>query len=633
MIRERYSDQVHSGEFLDVLNLNGTPACLVDLRLQLVMLNQKMQGALQLENAETSFSQWISTFRTSDQSELHKMFHRFLAEQSRESSVHLSHQTSDVIRHCKGVHLSNGQIIITLTPIEYPTSMHQETAEGYRHGSVKEASHEEMPKESSALPARIRKQTLHLSHPKTSQLKYRMSNLVDKFPHGIALLNNTWDVIYANPKMEELTGIPFELNHHKKLWEIHSISQYYSFFQHILRAMETQSTVEFEGFIDQTNCAVKMTVHPTDQGITVFAQDITQYKQHLEALRDSEERFNMVASHIKDVIWIRDLETGEVYYISPSFKNMFGIARREVTNIQDIVKKCVHKEDQDTFFENLDLVTKGRQKFEYRVLHPSGKIKWVRTRGFPLENNGKRYVVGIHEDITELKEIIELKEQSQQLSTITQMSAGIAHEIKNPLTAIKGFLQIGAANPDLRDNYQEIILDEVNRIESIVQDFMMLSKPKSSIQLEEVGPDQAIAYVLRLLEGEAEEKGVKLSSSFDLEGTFLYTEPKRLKQILLNLVKNAIEAVDQGGSVHIAADYSGDNLTVSVSDNGPGLSEDELNRIGEPFFTTKEKGTGLGVMVTKKMVEDLNGKIYFNSKIGHGTLVTVVFTKEENSKK
>ncbi|UOQ46529.1 ATP-binding protein [Halobacillus salinarum] len=621
MIRERYSDHVHSGEILDVLSLNGTPACLVDLRLQLVMLNQEMQELLQLDETEKSFSEWITAFRIFDQSEIHKMLHQFMTEQTRESSVHISTRNSLERLLFKGVHLSNGQIIMTISPDQHQQASAKEIHENYGSQVPLDYKH----------PSAARMQTLHLSNPKDSQFKHRITHLVDKFPHGIALLNYNWDVLYANPKMEELTGVKFKENYGRKLWEVHSIAEYYLFFQHILRAMETQTTVEFEGFIGETKSIVHMTVHPMEQGITVFAKDITKDKQHLQALKDSEERFNMLANNIKDVMWICDSSLENVYYLSPSFKKMFGMARRNVPSVQTVINKAVHEEDRALVNESFNAMKKERVQLDYRVKHPTGDIKWIRTKGFPLRSDEKCYVVGIHEDITEFKEMIKLRERSQQLSTITQMSAGIAHEIKNPLTAIKGFLQIGAANPALRDNYQDIILDEVNRIESIVQDFMMLSKPKSSIQLEEVELKQVIDYVTRLLQGEADTKKVRLFSSCHFNEHSIYTEPKRLKQILLNIVKNALEAVEVGGEVQINGKQLEDELTLSVIDNGQGLTEQELAKIGEPFFTTKEKGTGLGVMVTKKMVEDLNGSIYFESEKGKGTEVTVVLPKVHDS--
>ncbi len=100
-----------------------------------------------------------------------------------------------------------------------------------------------------------------------------------------------------------------------------------------------------------------------------------------------------------------------------------------------------------------------------------------------------------------------------------------------------------------------------------------------------------------------------------------------MNQILINLVKNAIDAVDSGGEVRVSIEMSSEELTLSVRDNGPGLTSQELTKIGEPFFTTKEKGTGLGVMVTKKIVADLNGIISYESQKGAGTTVTVRLPK------
>nr|WP_256558169.1 ATP-binding protein [Halobacillus sp. A1] len=102
-----------------------------------------------------------------------------------------------------------------------------------------------------------------------------------------------------------------------------------------------------------------------------------------------------------------------------------------------------------------------------------------------------------------------------------------------------------------------------------------------------------------------------------------YCEPKRLKQILINLVSNAMDALDEDGEVQIEAVLQNDELIISVIDNGHGLSEQELTKLGEPFYTTKEKGTGLGIMVTKKMIDDLDGRLNYQSSKNEGTCVTV----------
>ncbi len=568
-----------------------------------------------------SFSQWLHSFRHTGQHRLQEALHQLLTEGRRESSVQLTDIDKFHTYQCKMVHLTNGQIAFSLQAVESQPESSESMTLSTNHDT----------KDSAALNQLIgyerRSKMIHLSGSTPSHLKKKMSHLVDKFPHGLALINHNWEVTYANPKMEEITGVSFFQNYYRKLWDVFPIHEHYHFFQQYLRAMETQETMEFEGYLSETKTDVQVTVHPTDLGITVFVQDITEYKRHLQALRESEDRFALLANNIKDVFWISQPDFKRLHYVSPSFQEMFGISRQEAFHDPEVLIKNVREPDQANLRAALNEMATKECEVEYRIKGTGQKTKWIRTKGFPVEYNGDLYVLGIHEDVTECKEMLDLKEKSQQLSTITQMSAGIAHEIKNPLTAIKGFLQIGAANPELRDNYQEIILDEVNRIEAIVQDFMMLSKPKSSLQLEQVDPEQLVSYVLRLLEPEANEKQIYLLLDCDpIQDTF-ETEPKRLNQILINLVKNAIDAVDLGGEVRVSIRMSSTKLTLSVRDNGPGLTPQELAKIGEPFFTTKEKGTGLGVMVTKKIVSDLNGEISYESQKGGGTTVTVSLPK------
>lgn len=617
VIRERYSDHVHSNEILSVLSLNGTPACLLDLRHQTAILNPGMQTSLQLEESEMPFAQWIQSFQPTIQKEIHYAMHRLMTEGVKETTINGKIDITPKFDQCQMVHLTNGQIAFTMKASEDHVCSNLST-QPLMQGNDDARKTSAHPRNHLSDPF-----TVHFSDANASKHKYRMTHLVDKFPHGLAMISHNWDIIYANPKMEELTGYLLKDYSNCKLWDLYEIEEYYHFFQHFLRAMETQETVEFEGYTSESKSILQMTVHPTELGITVFAQDVTEYKQQLQALRDSEERFAILANNIKDVFWITGPNLKQIHYISPSFQSLFGVSRREAISNPEWYEEIIHEDDVRMVHNGLDIMKKQKHEIEYRIKRSNGEVRWIQTKGFPIDNHGDNYVIGLHGDITECKEMIRLKEKSQQLSAITQMSAGIAHEIKNPLTAIKGFLQIGAANPDLRDNYQEIILDEVNRIEAIVQDFMMISKPKSSLQLEKVDPESIIQYVLRLLKPEAELKDIQCN--FHAEGLHetIETEPKRLNQILINLVKNSIDAVDIGGSVSIQAELSSQELTLSVSDNGPGLSEQELAKIGEPFFTTKEKGTGLGVMVTKKIVGDLNGTISYQSEKGVGTKVVV----------
>ncbi|WP_254854030.1 PAS domain S-box protein [Halobacillus salinus] len=594
---------------MEVLSLNATPACLLDLREQHVIVNKEMQDMLHLEKTEMSVSKWMLLLPRSAQQKLQRLMHRLMTEGLKDKTFHISEWN----RQGQLIHLTNGQIALTIKDAIQEKSVEGQSIEPKPEQQPMFTSFQ-LPYKRSVVPVQSNQSKTNEKH---------LSDLLDKFPQGMAIIGHNWEIQYANKKMEEITGYTFDRNKARKLWDLYSIEEHYHFFQHYLRAMEKQEEVEFEGHLYNRGITVHVTVHPTDAGLSIFLQDITHYKQQLQALKESEERFAILANNMKDVFWISNDSFTQIHYLSPSFQSVFGMSRREALSKPENVLNVVHPDDLNRVKSGLALMRSKKHQVEYRLVGPNGEEKCMMTKGFPVQNNGTVYVIGIHEDVTEKNEMLKLKEKSQQLSTITQMSAGIAHEIKNPLTAIKGFLQIGAANPDLRDHYQNIILDEVNRIEAIVQDFMMLSKPKSSLQKEEVEPGSVVTYVTRLLEPEADEKNVQLIYNPKSLNDTISTEPKRLNQILINLVKNAIDAVDHGGIVSIVAELSSNDLTLSVSDNGPGLSAQELAKIGEPFFTTKEKGTGLGVMVTKKIVGDLNGTISYKSKKGEGTKVTV----------
>ncbi len=621
--RERYSDHVHSGEVLDILEASGTPACLINVHYQSVTFNDEMRKMLQLDQVYLSFCEWLSLIRTSNRPEIHQLIHQTPKEKEQSLSIHLKIANDYHMFMCKMVNLKNDQKVLIFS-----------NAQSTVNGSLPYKRDEDtLPSNYSYLHSNTStnqsKPAIHnldlitdsFTDHKTSSKEELFTQVADHFPHGLAMINNYWEVIYANDKMEQLTGLSYHENSQKKLWDVISVEEYASFFQRCLRAMDTQEMIELEG--DMRDQTVKMTILPTAQGLTLIGQDITLNKQQLQALQASEKRFSILANNINDVFWICDFDFQKVHYISPAFNEMFGMKRRELLSGWSSLKNLIHMNDYNKVSSAFSIMKQQKHHVEYRITTRSGEEKWIRTQGFPVINEGAEYVIGTHQDITKFKEMAQLKEKSQQLSTITQMAAGVAHEIKNPLTAIKGFLQIGAANPDLRDNYYEIILDEVNRIESIVQDFMMLSKPKSSIQLEEIDIEDVVSYVLRLLDPEATSKNINLTFTCNIVENSFQSEPKRLKQILLNIISNAIDATAKDGNVEVSAYTREDDLILSIIDDGQGLSDQDLAKLGEPFFTTKEKGTGLGVMVTKKMVNDLNGMIAYKSELDQGTSVTI----------
>ncbi|RXZ00492.1 sensor histidine kinase [Fictibacillus sp. S7] len=213
-------------------------------------------------------------------------------------------------------------------------------------------------------------------------------------------------------------------------------------------------------------------------------------------------------------------------------------------------------------------------------------------------------------------------EKAEKLNTMGELAASIAHEVRNPLTVVKGFLQLMQKDDkDHHFSYIPLVLSELGRAEVIINDYLNFAKPEFK-KLEHFSLSQILSEVCMLLNALAVKQGVELKWG-GTEEAFLFTDRNQLKQALVNVIKNAIEATPGGGTVTVALSLSGDRAVVSITDTGNGMTPEQLSRIGTLFYTTKEKGTGLGTTVSVKIIESMQGKISFKSETGKGTEVTL----------
>lgn len=219
--------------------------------------------------------------------------------------------------------------------------------------------------------------------------------------------------------------------------------------------------------------------------------------------------------------------------------------------------------------------------------------------------------------------------ESEKLSLVGELAAGVAHEIRNPLTTLKGFAQIMNENSDPESNkrYSKIMIDEINRINFIVSEFMVLSKPHI-VQFTLTDISQSIKNVITLLNTQAIIKNIEIIPEFIGEQFMIKCEENQIKQVMANLIKNSIEALPQGGKIQIRMEHQDKNLVISVIDNGVGISRENLPLLGTPFYTTKNEGTGLGLMVSKKIIQNHNGKFEINSVPNIATTVTIILPTE-----
>lgn len=239
----------------------------------------------------------------------------------------------------------------------------------------------------------------------------------------------------------------------------------------------------------------------------------------------------------------------------------------------------------------------------------------------------------------------------ERLLSVNQLAAGIAHEIRNPLTSIKGFIQLMARRPDKvpNQNHMEIILTEIDRIDKLVGEFQLLTRPLKTPNYIQVDIEQLIHDVMVLMESQAVEKSVTLGfvnkmtlsipnyGEKDNEGgvnkkIHILGDQTQLKQVFINLIKNAIEIVDGNGKVDVGLSVRDKMVVITVADNGIGMPEEVLKKIGTPFFTTKVSGNGLGLSICYSIIHSHSGKIEIESEVGKGTEFSIMLPYVINEK-
>lgn len=232
----------------------------------------------------------------------------------------------------------------------------------------------------------------------------------------------------------------------------------------------------------------------------------------------------------------------------------------------------------------------------------------------------KNLYMTIIRDETE-KEMMKFQiEHNNSLSTLGQLAASIAHEIRNPMTSLKGFTELlKLSTSEEGKSYLAVIDQELNRMDSILNEFLILSKPLKKDKVI-VSIHDIILDVVNIMQPQAVMKNIMIHFDAEADYDLILTETNRMKQVLINLIKNAIEVSDEGGQVGIKTEIENvDLLKISVTDEGKGLNEHQIEQIFLPFFTTKSQGTGLGLPFVLKTVEEHGGTIQVSSKPGEGT--------------
>ena len=395
-------------------------------------------------------------------------------------------------------------------------------------------------------------------------------------------------------------------------------------------------------------------------------RDITRRIRTEEALRESEEKYRLMAENIPVAVYsaLPD-ERSTNLFMSGQVEKLTSYSVQEFLDDPGLFSRIIHPDDCEYVWQEIE--RHRREKIpldvEYRMVTRDGTVKWIRDRATPmLDENGEiSRINGFMEDITERKvaeealresreqlqryskelevmvedrtaQIRELQKQqveSEKLAATGRMAAKIAHEINNPLAGIKNsFLLVKDIAEKEHPHYAYVdrIENEIDRIAIIVRRMFDLYSPDRK-EPREVAIEEVLADVVLLLESSCRPREIKLETRVPDDPVIAVLPLGYVNQILFNVVGNAIDASEPGGTVSVDLTTEDAVATITVTDRGCGIPDEIADRIFEPFFTTKDgtemRGLGLGLSITKSMVEASGGSISFESPPSEGTVFTV----------
>ena len=232
----------------------------------------------------------------------------------------------------------------------------------------------------------------------------------------------------------------------------------------------------------------------------------------------------------------------------------------------------------------------------------------------------------VMENVDQQIEIREKLQKDEKLNIISQLAASVAHEVRNPLTSVRGFLQLISDDENLKNsnkNYIKIAMSELDHAQSIINDYLALAKPNTE-ELSSINISDEIKKTIALMTSYSNIQNITIITNIQ-DSLYIKGNKNEIKQVLVNIIKNGIEAMDKGGCLTVNVFEKNDIISIVIMDSGKGMTKSQLNKLGTPFYTTKEKGTGVGLTISFQLIQGMKGKIKVESELGKGTTFIIDF--------
>jgi PAS domain S-box-containing protein len=592
-----------------------------------------------------------------------------------------------------------------------------------------------------------------------SDERYRA--LLEVAPTAVVILDKNGRTIFANPAAEALTGMNREEIGARKpndaAWNIldtkgDPIPTDQRPFTQILTTKKPIHDAEIS-ILGGKGERIAMSLSGVPifdpdgevDGVVFCAMDVTERRRAEALVRENEEKFRELTENIDEVFWMRDLATNQLLYISPAFEKVWGKTAQDLFKDPKCWLDVVHPEDRERIEKYLATIDPTQQDMEYRVVRPTGEVRWIHSRTFPIKNakgevyritgiaedvtyikksqhdlqllanivsmsvdaistgnlegnitswnhsaeaifgykaeevigkdvrellvpperleeaeltlkknpsavvrmrterlhkSGKRIPVmmttfpmlnekgkvyaraGIHQDLTHLVEMERKLAETSRMATLGSMAAAIAHEIRNPLFGISAVAQILSREASHRPELKELgdsMLSEIERLNKMLKDLLLYSRPRRL----EIAPTNVKLLFQEFLERQEalmKELDLTVDASFEPNEAEILVDPLQIRQVILNLCLNAFQASPPKKNITVRSKVMPEfGWLFTVHNYGDPISPANMTRIFDPFFSTKAEGSGLGLSICRKIIEDHEGTIDCNSSASDGT--------------
>lgn len=464
-----------------------------------------------------------------------------------------------------------------------------------------------------------------ITRQKIVQKRHAINSILERISDGFYALDLEWRFSYLNKKALRLWRQKKEDLIGKVFWSVFPETVGSDLEKLFRKALTEQKKVNVKRRGNHTGYWYDYHIYPSQDGISVFFRNITTDKLIQEKLRQSEERFVKAFEASPAAMIISSANSKQVIEVNKAFLKNTGYLRDEIIgyNIEKLALPV--EQDDDLVAVSCQAGSEGHYtNLPVNFPRKSGGMGVGLYSSEIIQIDGEECILSIINDITEIRKYQDEMARLDRLNLVGEMAASFGHEIRNPLTTVRGFIQLfgeNNQNQEFKELY-DLVMEEIDRCNLIIKEFISLSKNKA-LDLQLCNLNSIIKAVEPLTAADAAFSDIRVILNLR-KIPDLMLDPNEIRQLVLNLVRNGLESMSAGQSLEIKTYLENNDVVLVVQDQGPGIDTTIIDKIGRPFVTSKENGIGLGLAVCYSIAARHGAAVSFKTD-SSGTIFFVHF--------